>query len=72
MVQTVWTIVILQLQFLDKVIDAPVQGVLVVDIPVMVPRPVPIVFPVWKTRESPLQYFSWWLMPLLCRFAGSR
>ena len=56
MVQTVWTIVIPQLQFLDKVIDAPVvQGVLVVDIPVMVPRPVPMVFPVRKTTETPLR-----------------
>ena len=56
MVQTVWTIVIPQLQFLDKVIDAPVvQGVLVVDIPVMVPRPIPMVFPVRKTIETPLR-----------------
>ena len=45
-----------QLQFLDKVIDAPVvQGVLVVDIPVMVPRPVPMVFLVRKTIETPLR-----------------
>ena len=56
MVQTVWTIVIPQLQFLDKVIDAPVvQAVLVVDIPVMVPRPVPMVFPVRKTIETLLR-----------------
>ena len=41
---------------LDKVIDAPVmQGVLVVDIPVIVPRPVPMVFPVRKTIETPLR-----------------
>ena len=45
-----------QLQFLDKVIDAPVvQGVLVVDISVMVPRSVPMVFPVRKTIETPLR-----------------
>ena len=23
-------------------------------------------------RDSPAQYFSWWWIPLLCRFAGSR
>ena len=31
-----------------------VQGVLVVDIPVVVQRPIPMVLPVWKTIESPL------------------
>ena len=31
-----------------------VQGVLVVDIPVVVQRPIPMVLPVWKTIETPL------------------
>ena len=31
-----------------------VQGVLVVDIPVVVQRPIPMVLPVWKTKETPL------------------
>ena len=44
-----------------------VQGVLVVDIPVVVQRPIPMVLPVRTTMESPqLQYVAWWSMPLLC------
>ena len=42
-------------QLLDTVIDFPVaQGVLVVDIPAVVQRPIPMVLPVWKTIETPL------------------
>ena len=45
MVESVWTIVILQLHGFPCTEDH---------------------------RDSLAQYFSWWSMPQLCRFAGSR
>ena len=40
----------------------------VVDFPVLVQRPFPMVLPVRKTMKTPqLQYFAWWSMFLLCR-----
>ena len=50
----------------DSRAGAAVPLSLVVDIPVMVHRPIRMVFLVRKTiRDSP-QYFSWWSMSLFC------
>ena len=73
MVQTVWTIVIPQLQFLDKVTEAPVvAGRAGRRHPGLGAEAGSHGFPCSEDhRDSLAQYFSWWSMHLLCRFAGS-
>ena len=65
------TIVIPQLQLLDKVLDyvSLLQFInKVVHTPVVPQKQIPMVLLVRKTIETPqLQYVFWWSMPLLCR-----